>query len=90
MNCDLFANWHIPRFQRVSARRNYELVEPQLTIDEGFQRVSARRNYELKDELNVSEKGFQRVSARRNYELLSRGNKNLSVSSVSLHVGIMN
>ena len=34
-------------FQRVSARRNYELKDELNVSEKGFQRVSARRNYEF-------------------------------------------
>ena len=35
------------RFQRVSARRNYEFKLVKCSRPLGFQRVSARRNYEF-------------------------------------------
>ena len=39
----------------------------------------------------MTNRRFQRVSARRNYELTSgKGDDGFCVSSVSLHVGIMN
>ena len=56
----------------------------------GFQRVSARRNYELDRSGMVPRIRFQRVSARRNYELYEWVMDYAAVSSVSLHVGIMN
>ena len=55
-----------------------------------FQRVSARRNYEFLFTSFVRLDGFQRVSARRNYEFVIAKSENETVSSVSLHVGIMN
>ena len=69
MNCILIGNKIKEGFQRVSARRNYELKNGGATIWKiSFQRVSARRNYELYISCTSRTIGFQRVSARRNYE----------------------